>query len=49
MSPWVNDTLLLVGAWVGLAGLSTGSMAVASLRWDRAKAIARARQIHRND
>jgi hypothetical protein len=41
MSPWVLHTLLFVGAWVGFAALSTGSIAAASLRRDQAKVKAR--------
>jgi hypothetical protein len=45
MSPWFHDTLLFVGAWVCLAALSTGSIAVAALRRGHAKA----KQIPRNN
>jgi hypothetical protein len=45
MSPWVLNTILFVGAWVGLAALSTGLIGVAAARLDRAKA----ERIHGNN
>jgi hypothetical protein len=45
MSPWVLDTVLFVGAWVGLAALSTGLIGIAAARRERAKAA----WIHRNN